>query len=476
MRLSQRLSIRARLAFAFAIALLTVLALVAAFVYARVDTELTEAGDETLRSQLDSLQALILQSPQGTVPELAVAPSVDSEDNFSQILGPDGELLASTLPASSGAALDGATAAAATRGSVTVEPVEIRGVDGDAGVLAAPAAAPGVDLVLVAGSSTQDREETLSSVLAAFAVGAPLALILATAIGYLLARRALRPVEAMRARAEGISGEADGERLPLPAADDELRALALTLNSMLARLEQALERERGFVADASHELRTPLAILKAELELAQRKGRSPEQLREAITSAGAEADRLARLADDLLIVARADRGEIPIRRETVEVGPLLERLVERHRGSAAGAGRRVESRAGDGLEAAIDPLRAEQAIGNLLDNALRHGLGTVIVSAQLLDGELVVEVRDQGAGFPADFRPHAFERFSRADAGRGGGGGGLGLAIVAAVAEANGGEATLLPAEPGSGAVVRINFGAAGGGGRRRPSPQPARL
>jgi signal transduction histidine kinase len=326
-------------------------------------------------------------------------------------------------------------------------------------VLAAPASASEAELVLVAGSSNQDREETLSQIAGAFAVGAPLALVLATGVGYLLARRALRPVEAMRARAEGIGGGAGGERLPLPEAKDELRALGLTLNSMLARLEGALEREKGFVADAGHELRTPLSILRAELELAQREGRSPEELRAAIGSALGEVDRLARLADDLLVAARADRGEIPIRREIVDVDELLGRVVNRYEGSAARAGRRVESSSDGRLRASIDPLRAEQAIGNLLDNALRHGAGTVTINARLADGELAVEVRDAGRGFPAGFREHAFERFSRADPGRSGAGAGLGLAIVAAIARAHGGTATLPPAESGSGAAVRLSFG-----------------
>ena len=125
----------------------------------------------------------------------------------------------------------------------------------------------------------RDREEALAGLAGAFLIGGPIALLLASGLGYLLAGRALAPVEAMRRRAAEITLERSGERLPLPRADDEIHDLGATLNTMLDRIEASLERERVFVADASHELRTPLAILRTELELAERQRRSPEELR-----------------------------------------------------------------------------------------------------------------------------------------------------------------------------------------------------
>ena len=140
-----------------------------------------------------------------------------------------------------------------------------------------------------------------------------MALLLASLAGYGVASSALRPVEAMRRRAAEISASEPGRRLPVPRSRDEVERLGETLNEMLARLEGAIERERTFVSDASHELRTPLAILKAELELAMRSARSPEELEAAIRSAAEETDRLAQLADDLLVVARAEEGRLPVR-------------------------------------------------------------------------------------------------------------------------------------------------------------------
>src|SRR5207253_5266995 len=131
---------------------------------------------------------------------------------------------------------------------------------------------------------------------------------LATLAGYLLAGLALRPVESMRRRAAAISAETPGERLPVPGSRDELERLGATLNEMLERLEDALEREREFVADAGHELRTPLALLRTELELALRQARTADELRAAVRRSSHEADRLAQLAEDLLLIARTEHA------------------------------------------------------------------------------------------------------------------------------------------------------------------------
>ena len=241
----------------------------------------------------------------------------------------------------------------------------------------------------------------------------------------------------MRRKAADVSEDRPGERLPLPPADDEIRRLGETLNAMLARLEAALERERGFVADASHELRTPLASLKTELELALRRDRTPEELRRALRSASEETDRLSRLADDLLVLARSDRGTLPLRIEPVRARELLDGVAAQFRTS----GHEVQVDVPDGLELHGDRLRLEQAVGNLVANAATHGDGAVTVSARQQDGAIELHVEDEGEGLPPGFAERAFERFTRADEARGGGGAGLGLAIVAAIARAHGGRA-----------------------------------
>ena len=227
----------------------------------------------------------------------------------------------------------------------------------------------------------------------------------------------------------------------MPRTGDEVERLGETLNEMLTRLEAALERERDFVADAGHELRTPLALLRTELELALRHAESPEEVREAVRWASQEAARLSQLADDLLLIARSDRGKLPLRIETLDAGQLFATVVSRFEWQAEDAGRPLESDAPPSVRLSGDRLRLEQALANLVDNALRHGGGRVRLAVAGADGRVELHVQDQGPGFPPEFLDGAFERFSRPEAGRAGGGSGLGLSIVKAIAEAHGGTA-----------------------------------
>jgi two-component system, OmpR family, sensor kinase len=210
---------------------------------------------------------------------------------------------------------------------------------------------------------------------------------------------------------------------------------------MLARLERAIEHERSFVADASHELRTPLALLQAELELALRKPRTQAELEKAVRSATAETERLVRLAEDLLVLAQADDGRLPLRREPVRADALLNAVREVFRTRAEAAGRSIEAESAHAVVLDADRLRLEQALGNLVDNALRYGTGAIRLEAVEREGAVDLHVRDEGPGLPPAFLPHAFERFSRADPARRSGGAGLGLALASAIAEAHGGSA-----------------------------------
>jgi signal transduction histidine kinase len=245
----------------------------------------------------------------------------------------------------------------------------------------------------------------------------------------------------MRSEAAEISRLGSGRRLPVAPGSDELAQLGGTLNEMLERLERSAERERGFVASASHELRTPLALLRAELELALRQGRSPEELRAALASAASESDRLAQLAEDLLVLARADEGKLPVRAEPLEVSDLLDTVARRFQLRATEEGRELRVSEANGIAVRADPLRAEQAIANLLDNALRHGDGPVELTAEPVGDGVRLHVLDRGPGFDASLDGRAFERFTRGDRARSRGGTGLGLAIVDAIARSHGGSA-----------------------------------
>ena len=220
-----------------------------------------------------------------------------------------------------------------------------------------------------------------------------------------------------------------------------------------------MERQRAFTAEASHELRTPLTMLKTELELMARDRPTGAHLAGSIDAAVDEADRLARLIDDLLVVARSDADGLAVRLEDVRVAELLAVVASRY--EQAGAGQRIAVAAREALVVRADPGRLEQALGNLVDNAVRHGRGPITVSAEPRGDVLELHVRDSGPGFPPGFAARAFDRFARADDARGEGGSGLGLAIVRAIARGHGGDAHIARGADG-GADVWLALPAAG--------------
>src|SRR5205085_2935401 len=253
----------------------------------------------------------------------------------------------------------------------------VPGLDEPARLLALPIERGGRAVVLVVGATRENRAEALGNLRTELLLAGPIALVLATALGYLLAGAGLRAVEAMRRRAAAISADRPGDRLPVPATGDELERLGTTLNAMLDRLEGALDRERGFVAEAGHELRTPLALLRAELDFALRHADGETELRETLRTASDEVDRLVQLSADLLLIASSDQGKLALRPEPFPVRDLLESVRNRFVWRAEEASRMLEVDAPSELVCDGDRLRLEQALGNLVENALRHGQGTV---------------------------------------------------------------------------------------------------
>ena len=433
-----RLSLRVRLALAFAGAMAVLLAVTGAFLYVRLGNTLDEQIDQSVRARADDAAVLVARSGSG----LSAARLSEGEESFAQVLSPSGRVLDVTPPLDRTPLLTPEQVARARTETFFVEHDPLRGLDtGRVRLLATPVEADGRRYVIVSGASLQDRDEALTALGRQLLIGGPIALLLASLAGYLLAGAALRPVESMRRRAEEISATVAGRRLPVPDADDEVGRLARTLNEMLARIEEGVERERRFVAEASHELRTPLALLKAELELALRHPRSAEELRAAITSAAEETDRLTLLAEDLLVLARSDEGQLRLDEKPVRAQVLLDTVARRFERRAQAAGLALEVEAPSELTTVGDPVRLEQALGNVVDNAVRYGAGTVRLEARRQNGDVELCVSDQGAGFDPEFLPHAFERFSRDDGGRVRGSTGLGLAIVRAIARAHGGTA-----------------------------------
>jgi heavy metal sensor kinase len=450
-----RLPVRIRVTLAFTGVMAVVLAATGLFVYLRLGAELDATIERGLRSRASDVVALVEEADGGLSER---SPLTDEGDDPVQILDASGRVLDGTPEAGDRPLLAAGELRRARRAPVVLDAEAALEDDEEARLLATPAAGDdGERVFVVVGASLEEREDALDNLRGLLLTGGAAALLLAAAAGYVTVAAALRPVERMRRRAAEIQAAEPGHRLPVPPARDEIRRLGTTLNAMLGRLETALARERTFVADAGHELRTPLAILKAELELALRGGRSVAELEAALRSAAEETDRLAQLAEDLLVIARSDQGRLPIRREAIAAGELLERVRERFRRRAGDRDVRLEAGAPAGLELMADRLRLEQALGNLVDNALRHGGTRVRLEATARDGAVELHVRDDGTGFPQAFLDTAFERFTRADTTRGRGGAGLGLAIVAAIAGAHGGSAGARNL-PGGGADVWITL------------------
>jgi len=435
-----RLSIRVKLTLTFVLAMALVLGATGLFVYLRMDAELDRSVDQSLRSRSGDITALIKQADQGLA-QAGRSPLAQQGEGFAQILDSGRHIVDSTQQVRAHPLLSGAQLARAQRGTIFLSRDRQPGFGEPARLLATPVNAQDQRLVVVVGASTGNQSQALSNLVTQLLLGGAVALVLASLGAYGVAAAALRPVESMRRRAAVISAGDPGQRLPLPPSRDEISRLGETLNAMLARLEEAFARERTFVADASHELRTPLAILTTELDLALRRGRSPQELTAALRSAAEETDRLSQLAEDLLVIARSDQGRLPVSPTEVELEALLGTVSNRFRERAAAAVRTITV-TGDGPRTLMaDRLRIEQALGNMVDNALRHGSGPIELAARRANSAVELHVLDEGPGFPAPFVATAFERFSRGDGGRAGGGTGLGLAIVAAIAEAHGGNA-----------------------------------
>ena len=433
-----RVPIRIRVTLAFAVVMALVLAALGLFIYLRYEHELTETIDQGLESRADDVAALVARSGRGLQDPNG---QLETEESFAQVLTPSGGIADTTPQLGGTAVLNKAQLAEAEGGARFFNRESVPGIEGEGRLLARPTDTGELTLIVVVGASTDDRDEALASLLTLLVIGGSVALLLASLAGYWMAGLALRPVEAMRSRAARISAAEPEARLPLPESDDELRRLGVTLNQMLGRLEAALQRERAFVDDASHELRTPLAMHKTELELALRYAKTPEEMRAAIASGIEEVDRLIALAEDLLVLARSEQGKLAIELRAVGVSDVLADLGERFGARVADADRTLVVAPADGLRVEGDRVRIEQALANMVENALQHGGGEISVRAAEVNGAIELHVEDRGEGFPPEFLDRAFERFSRADSARTGGGTGLGLAIVEAIARAHQGSA-----------------------------------
>jgi two-component system, OmpR family, sensor kinase len=314
-------------------------------------------------------------------------------------------------------------------------------VDGPARLLAVPAHLAGKPVVLIVGASLPDRADALHELAELLLIGGPIAVAVACLAAWLVAGWVLRPMDRLRAQAAAITASGIDRRLTVPRTRDEIQRLALTLNKMLERLARSMAGERAFLERAGHELRTPLAALRAEVDLALARRRSAEDLERALRSVSEETDRLARLADDLLILARAANGRLPLHPEPTPLRALLDAAAAQFAAPAQQRNVTVSVEAvGDG-HILTDPLRARQVLTNLVANALRHTPdgGHVTLSGRQTVDAAWITVEDDGPGFdPATIN-----------------GTGLGLQIVSAIVAAHHGTLDIRRGRRG-GAIVTV--------------------
>jgi heavy metal sensor kinase len=297
-------------------------------------------------------------------------------------------------------------------------------------------------------------EQQMGEILVVLVLGLPVIVVLAGVGGYVLARRALAPIDHLAGEARRITAERLHERLSVPNTHDEIGRLAAVINDTFARLESSFEQLRRFTADASHELRTPLSVIRGIGELGLRETRTTRDYKDALGSMLEEVDRLTRLVDTLLQLSRGDAGTIRLSREPLDLGDLAREVAASLQVLAEERQQRLEVDAASNVRVLADRLVLRDAVTNLVDNAIKYSPnGSAIAIRVGGDRErATLSVTDRGAGIAPEHRARVFDRFYRIDESRSRemGGTGLGLAIARWAVEANSGTLTLDSSPAGS--------------------------
>jgi heavy metal sensor kinase len=328
-----------------------------------------------------------------------------------------------------------------------------------------------IDRTLQTAQTQQEHEERLTDgaeidhelreFLVVLGTAIPVALVLSGGLAYLLARKALAPIEQLHRLTTRITADRLDQRLPVVNAGDELVRLAQTINDMIGRLERSFAEVRRFTADASHELRTPLTALRTEVEVALNKPADVADQANLLGSILEECERLTRLTEQLLALAREDARIVQQERQPVDLAVLVRGAVETMRPLAEAKSIRLRQHGADALPMHGDAARLRQVFYNLLDNAIKYTPegGEIEVGLGRRAGEAIVVLRDTGIGIPADHLPHVFERFYRVDKGRSRaeGGTGLGLSITHSIVTAHGGRIEL-DSIPSRGTVCTVTL------------------
>ena len=434
-------SVRARLTLWYTAILALVLVTFSAISYALMARAIRSATDESLSGTAHEFAAAFAAEPANAAAAHDVRLDFRYSDRDILVFAPNGEVVVSSYARMTTGdrqrLVDGVRRGRA--GFVTIP-----GGRDDAGIRAVsvPISVVGKPYRVVVAQHLEPQANRLEQAAHAVILGIPLALLVAAAGGYLMARKSLAPVTAMSQKARHIGAETLDERIEVENERDELGFLAMTLNDLLERLQRAFESQRRFMADASHELRTPIAIIQGEADVTlSRADRSPGEYRESIGIMRESALKLTRVVQNIFLLARSDAGSVPITRSRFYLDELLADCVRSMRTVAAARAIDLTCHTPADLIIVADEELIHRLLLNLIDNALKFtpSGGRVDVHAERDGDSYLVRVSDSGAGIPPDDQGHVFERFFR----RRSGGAGLGLPIARWIAEAHGGELRL---------------------------------
>jgi heavy metal sensor kinase len=456
MRLRGRaISVRMSLALWYIAAMIVVLALYAAIVYAFVNRSVSTALDDRLRDDFQWANEMAEQRPDGTLTWFDGDTGDGQDSPWLQVWSPAGQLLFKTMAAERSPLAESERLALRADDQI----VSVATLWTAVRVLSGRSMIGGKPVVIQVARSEAPMRSNLRDLRFVLMVGLPLGVAVAGVGGYTLARRALAPVDRMADRARSITADRLSNRLPIDNPNDELGRLASVFNDTLGRLESSFDRMRQFTADVSHEVRTPLTAIRAVGEVGLQERRDEASYRGVIASMLEEADRLSSLVDRLLMLSRAETGLAKAAIETVDLSDLAQEVAAQLAVLAEEKSQTVTVEPAGRPEWRADRTALRQCLINLLDNAIKHTPVGGEIRIRVADslGSAHIEVSDTGPGIPPELQARIFDRFYRGSREPGAAGAGLGLAIAKQAVEANGGRLMVVSAGT-SGSTFRITL------------------
>ena len=451
-------SVRFRLTLSYAGAMVVVLAVYATLIFYFVDRNMSQFLDNQLKIDFDWALDMMHHDPHGEFIPSDYEKTGEGDSPWLQVLTPAGQVVSVTHEAERHPIPGSKELAAETDEKI----VQIAMLNPPWRIMSGRSMFGDRELVVQVARPVAPIQDDLRYFLYLLLLGLPFCIGLSGLGGYVLARRALAPMDRMAEQARLITATRMSDRLPVDNPNDELGRLSTVFNDTLSRLQSSFDQMRRFTSDASHELRTPLTAIRSVGEVGLREKRNEGQYREIIGSMLEEADSLSRLVDRLLLLSRAETGDALLNREDVNLTSLVEDVVAQLGVLAEEKQQNIAIEGSAALHWTGDRLVLRQALINLVDNAIKYTQagGRIVIRVAQLGRNNIIDVIDNGPGIPEELRSRVFDRFYRVDKSRSreNGGTGLGLAIAKSAVEVQGGALSLIAPEDAVGSIFRITL------------------